>query len=581
MELSESNIYGELPTTPVVMAACDSNYFIKFAPAFVSSMNHNLENIKGHTTPDVHIHVVNPTEEVLALASYFHFRSSRKITFTFNDVDLSKLGSDQEARAYYASLRFFVAPTLLKYCFELLILDIDCISMGNFRTPDNYDLGYFPREPLEGTVGWEQEGTKVAAGCVYFSKNAMNVCEAVAKTLHGLPLKWFNDQIALNHVFSQVPDELCWKYTSLFMDWEFKDGTVIWTGKGPRKYDNPTYVKMQKQYHDSFMDIPAEYNQVILKPRLDVPFKRLGLCRRGKIVEPIRVHWQNFVDKIADDKTCVVESPRWMFNSNIEKYFPRAEKILVPHVEQHNWKGGDKAEFYMQTVFPWLFTVDKLGWAGGASYIDTFRLNEYYDGKAFKMMQGELGQGKFGHLQKQTTDWSGIDKDNYIIVPLQLPHDETIKWHSDITCEEFVTALCEFADNYVACPQVVFKGHPVNLGAMEPLRQIISKYKNAHYIADANFNELVEQSVGMWVLNGGSGQEAMLAEKPVACFGRCDYAPAVVQGNIKDMGSTWNKFWGLVASKSIEGNPIWTERLELYRRWYHWYINHVTIDTRN
>ena len=31
-----------------------------------------------------------------------------------------------------------------------------------------------------------------------------------------------------------------------FMDWNFLDGTVIWTGKGNRKYDNPRYVAMKK-----------------------------------------------------------------------------------------------------------------------------------------------------------------------------------------------------------------------------------------------------------------------------------------------------------------------------------------------
>ena len=33
------------------------------------------------------------------------------------------------------------------------------------------------------------------------------------------------------------------------MDWEFKDGTTIWTGKGPRKYDNPVYVMKKKEFN--------------------------------------------------------------------------------------------------------------------------------------------------------------------------------------------------------------------------------------------------------------------------------------------------------------------------------------------
>ena len=33
-----------------------------------------------------------------------------------------------------------------------------------------------------------------------------------------------------------------------FMDWEFIENTTIWTGKGPRKYDNPVYVGKKEEF---------------------------------------------------------------------------------------------------------------------------------------------------------------------------------------------------------------------------------------------------------------------------------------------------------------------------------------------
>lgn len=568
--------YGEVPTSPVVMAACDSHYFIRFAPAFVASIAKNTEL-------DIHIHVVNPTDEVFALACYLNSRVDRRVTYTFNDLDLTSLGKDfklsnatnrPEVRAYYASLRFLVAPFILKHAQKIIILDIDCMAMKNFNFPQNYSVGYFPRKSLEGTSGWEQEGTKVAAGCVYFSSEAMNVCNAVSETLGGLPLQWFNDQIALNHVFSQIPDELCWKYDWTFMDWEFRDDTIIWTGKGPRKYDNPKYVAKQNEYHDLIMN--NEYDKVVLAPRLDIPFKQFDIVREKTVNEPIREHWKNFIDKKIEKGHFKVESARWMFNSKIEKYFPNAKEILVPHVEEHNWKGGPNAYFYMQTVFPWLFTVDPLGWAGGASYVDEFDPNAEYSSAEFELMKEKLGKGKFGHLQKNYNDWNHIDKENYIIVPLQLPHDETIKYHSDFSVEKFVTKICEWAIAIDDAPQIVFKGHPVNLNSMKPLAEIIEKYRSESeigfnrllYITHGNFRELVESSQAMFVLNGGSGQEAMLLEKPVACFGRCDYATAVVQGNIEDVDSAWQE----IVFDDME------ERIELYKKWYHWYIKKICIN---
>ena len=562
--------YGEVPTGGAVFAACDSNYFMKFAPAFLASIAKN-------TKLNAHIHVINPTDEVFALACYLNSRVENTVTYTFQDSDLSHYTQEQK-RALYASLRFLVAPFLLQRCDDLIILDIDCMVMHPFNFPKDYSVGYFPRKPLEGTVGWEQEGTKVAAGCVYFSKDAMNVCNAVADTLSGLELRWFNDQIALNHVFSQVPEELSWKYDWTFMDWEFKDGTIIWTGKGPRKYDNPKYVAMQKKYHDLIMDNDAK--KVILKPRLDLPFKRFGVSIRNSVNEPIRQNWADFVEQQKDDNTLVIESPRWMFNENIEKYCEQADEILVPHVERHNWGGGDKTQFYMQTVFPWLFTIDPQGWAGGASYIKSFEDKKEYKQEAFRGLQNYIRTGsKFQHLQNDRVDWEGIEKDNYIIVPLQLPHDETIKWHSHFSCETFVKNICQWVVDTQDAPQVVFKGHPVNLESMMPLRNIIDRFiyegnvrikKSLFYRDTDNFQELVRRSKGMFVLNGGSGQEAMLLKKPVVCFAKCDYAPAVIQGDIDNVDQAYS-------------NMVFDDyekRLSIYEKWCDWYLNDICINTR-
>jgi hypothetical protein len=551
------NRYGEVPVGSIFFAACDAKYFKKFAPAFVSSIGSN-------SSRNIHIHVINPDEEVFALACYLNSRVSQHVTYTFEDSDLS-MYSDEQKRALYASLRFLVAPYILSHADQLMILDIDCMVMKSFDFPA-MPVGYFPREPLPGTVGWEQEGTKCAAGCVFLDRSAMNVANAISETLGGLELKWFNDQIALNHVMNQMPKTFVHEFDNEFMDWEFKEGTAIWTGKGARKYDNETYVSKQHEYHDKIMN--NNYDKVILAPRLDIPFKQFDIVRAQSVNEPVREYWKRFIDSKVINGYFKISSPRWMFNSKIEKYFPELKEILVPHVEQHNWKGGDKAYFYMQTVFPWLFTVDPLGWAGGASYIDSFDPEAEYDSTAFKTMQNRLGKGKFGHLQSNDTPWNLI-ADDYIIVPLQLPHDETIKYHSDFSVEHFVRQLCHMANLWDG-PQLVFKGHPVNLASMEPLKKIIeSGFYNVIYIANGNFNELVEKSQAMFVLNGGSGQEAMLHEKAVVCFGRCDYAPAVIQGDISNPEQAW---------KDVQ-NDNWFARLAMYKRWYDWYINKICIDT--
>jgi hypothetical protein len=562
-------MYGEMPTSPVVFAACDSKYFLDHAAPLIYSASEIGKK-------DVHVHIVNPTDEAISLAGVLNATTKQRVTYTYNDMEFPDW-TPEMIRAYYASLRFLVAPHILQTCNAMLILDIDCMVMNEFDYPAK-PIGYFPRESLPGTVGWEAEGTKVAAGAVYYHKNAFEVAAGVADELSKLPLQWFNDQIALSKTFNKVQQSDVFHYfDGNFMDWEFNEGSIIWTGKGSRKYDNVDYVAQKNYWNETVMNKCAAYTDVILKPRLDIPFKKFGCEVANKGTLPaIRQHWQNFIDKIKGPNTLIVESPRWTFNVSIQKYFGK-KPMLVPHVERQSWGGHENTKYYMQTVFPWLFTVDPEGWAGGAKYLQGYNNQRGYTGDAFESMQSYIAKGsKFQELQAEDVDWSKIEKDNYIIVPLQLPHDDTIRWHSDFSVEHFVKKICEWAkvEAPADCPQIVFKGHPVNLGSMKPLKDIIEQWTDDTdaivYVERGNFQELVRESQGMFVLNGGSGQEAMLLEKPVVAFGRCDYAPAVLQGDIEDVDGAYQAM--------VFDNM--DNRLEEYKRWFDWYLNAVTVDSR-
>ena len=543
-----SKIYGELPTHSVVMAACDSKYFTDHAPAFVYSAD--------KVNKDVHIHVVNPTDEVFSLAGILNATTDVKVTYSFNDVDFPP--DPEQQRTYFACLRFLVAPTILQTAEQLLILDIDGMCMNDFSYPEA-PVGFYPREPLPGTVGWENEGTSVAAGAVYYNKFGKDYALKVAQELQTLPMRWFVDQIALSRVLGDVKE--AHHFDSEFMDWEFKEGTTIWTGKGPRKYDNPTYVAKKKEFTD--MLAQTQFNQrVILKPRLDMPFKKFGLEVGGSPLIEIREHWQRFVDN-TKDADLVVEMPRWMFNNTICNFFPSTTTILVPHVEKERWKGTDNCLYYMQTVFPWLFTVDPLGWAGGSAYQHTYDPHRILDKQPFIDLQEYMNRGGTKFAQPDTK-WE--EKDPYILVPLQLPHDETIKWHSDIDVPTFVTELCKWADSENGM-KIVFKGHPVNLGSMEPLKEIISDYKNVRYVDNCSIHDMMEQAEAVYVINSGTGQEAMLLEKTVVTFGRCDYDSVTIKGLINDLDFTWE-------AVKLDDKA---KRVESYMKWYDWFVNDICI----
>ena len=130
-----------------------------------------------------------------------------------------------------------------------MILDIDNFLMNKVQWHTE-DIGLFLRDPLPGTVGWEQESTHVAAGIVSFtSPKGKEYLKDVSNQIKSYSnLQWFADQNALWKVYEKNKDYLStFVYNNSIMDWEFKPDTMLWTGKGPRKYDDPTYVSKDRE----------------------------------------------------------------------------------------------------------------------------------------------------------------------------------------------------------------------------------------------------------------------------------------------------------------------------------------------
>lgn len=233
---SEGRLYGEVPTTPVIFAACDKEYFKEHGPSLVYSCN--------DIGKDVHIHVDDPQQEHYNIANILNSDTDVKTTFSYTEP----MNYGRGQRTYYACLRFFVLPIILPYAKKVLTVDVDCVFMKPFQFPAK-DLAYFPREPIPGTVGWENRGTRVAAGAVYMDERAIPLANAVVERIQQGPWDWFLDQIALSESFARVDQSELERFDSQFMDWEFKEGTTIWTGKGPRKYDNPVYVQKKNEFN--------------------------------------------------------------------------------------------------------------------------------------------------------------------------------------------------------------------------------------------------------------------------------------------------------------------------------------------
>jgi len=247
------NVIGERPRKFCLFTSCDPKYLRDHAQAYISSCA-KAEN-------NVHLHVINASVndwtymQTLKMGYKLMFPSG-EMTISSEDTDLPTI-SDEQKRTYYACNRFIVASSIITQ--PMLITDIDCLIMKHID-PLETDLGIFLREPLPGVNDWEREGSRVAAGAVFVKETAKEFLEGAAQIILDNEWRWFLDQNALNVSYQHFKTKYtCTAFGTDFMDWEFIDGTTIWTGKGDRKYSNPKYLGMKKHYYDAFPKLSEEY----------------------------------------------------------------------------------------------------------------------------------------------------------------------------------------------------------------------------------------------------------------------------------------------------------------------------------
>jgi len=235
-----------------LFASCDSVYLRVHAPALVASAAYHNNSI--------HINVIAPGQDdrdiLDDMSSKYHKISEWPHSdFSWSMSTMYACPKDsEELRTVYACDRFISAGLVMQnHECDLLIIDTDCLVMQHIEPILDDQVGLFLRKPLPGTQGWENAGSRVAAGAVFISQEAVPFLEKVEKRIKQGPLAWFLDQVAINEAYqAHIADYRFRYFDAQFMDWEFVEGTTIWTGKGPRKYENPTYLA-KKSFFERMM----------------------------------------------------------------------------------------------------------------------------------------------------------------------------------------------------------------------------------------------------------------------------------------------------------------------------------------
>jgi hypothetical protein len=226
------------------------------------------------------------------------------------------------------------------------------------------------------------------------------------------------------------------------------------------------------------------------------------------------------------------------------------------------------AYFYTQQVFPWLFSVDPLGWnAAGALYPCDDSAGDpergTFERYAERIVWGRLK--KTPRLARQELVARGDIPDGpYIFVPYQSPTDQTIRLFCDHDPVDVVGALAGWARQR-AIP-LVLEAHSMHVNGVRSFQRVTRG--PGVYWSTANVHDLIAHSAAVYVINGGVGFEALLHDKPVVTFGRVEYDAVTIHGALGALDGTWDAV--------VRSDPV--QRRGAYRRFVDWYCRIYCID---
>ena len=275
-------------------------------------------------------------------------------------------------------------------------------------------------------------------------------------------------------------------------------------------------------------------------PRLDIPFKKGPIPKeRGKI-QTLRIYWQEFCSNLYQlynqngHDVRLLEIPLFLITvPEVRSLSKQADIIYIPHKMKENWFLDHRVRYYMQMVIPSIFSIDRSGWCASASswpiQFDTSQDNKSIE--IFDDLRNKALSNVSKFSQPQISEQEELPT-KFILFPCQIPHDETIIYHSDVNVEQSLSALLSSL-NYCSEYSILIKGHPANIQAMTSLKNIYNSYKaqlpshlskRIFWKDNLSIHQLLAKCCAVFTVNSGVGLEALLHYKKVFTFGNADYA---------------------------------------------------------
>jgi len=276
----------------------------------------------------------------------------------------------------------------------------------------------------------------------------------------------------------------------------------------------------------------------IARPRLDCSFKEGNKDKKKHISDEegaplgeIRVLMGQFIDRLADyhiqrgDTVDKVTRPLWQFDlQEMQEISPKYDVVYFPHKLKRKFPIGKNALYYKSSTLAEYITVDPEGWGAALSFLPVKPTPTKKAWPFYEHLRNRISSNQSTFPQPSAAN--ALLADNYLLFVCQIPHDENILYQSDVTVEQALAAVIEYARE--TNRTLIVKGHPVNPRSMAPLKALAGKCELAHWVDDVSIHTCLAGADRVFLVNSGVGFEAMFHGKTVVSFGRAEYSNVVV-----------------------------------------------------
>ncbi|HTR86572.1 MAG TPA: hypothetical protein VMI56_18970 [Reyranella sp.] len=264
----------------------------------------------------------------------------------------------------------------------------------------------------------------------------------------------------------------------------------------------------------------------LARPRLDCSFKRGPVpAVEGPPTSSLRVRFGRFLDRLeayhreSGDVLEVETRPLWQFELEaMQKKARQNDRLYFPHKLRSQFPIGDNALYYKKAPLD-EYTVDPAGWGASLSFLPPPLVFSAEAEELFVRLRGRIARNESGF--DQPAPGSRPVAGPYSLFVCQVPHDETIQFHSTVTVAQALTAVIAYCERRGVT--LVVKGHPANPEAMQPLRALTDASRAARWVRDVSIHTCLAGADRVYLVNSGVGFEALLHDKTVIRFGHAEY----------------------------------------------------------